>query len=132
MRYLLDTNILIYAGKRQGGCLERMDAHPASTMAWCVVTLQELTLGAAKSVQPARSQAYIGMLRQLYALLDYDAEAAQQAGRLQAVLQRQGTPIGPMDAQIAGIALAHDLTLVTRNLREFERMPGLRVENWYT
>ncbi|XAH21818.1 PIN domain-containing protein [Xylophilus sp. GW821-FHT01B05] len=130
-RYLLDTNTLIYARKRQGLCLARLDSHAAETLAWSVISLQELHLGAAKSTAPGGMLAYIDSLRQRYALMDYGATSAQRAGELQAALQRQGTPIGGNDLQIAAIALAHDLTVVTHNTREFARVPGLRVEDWY-
>jgi tRNA(fMet)-specific endonuclease VapC len=64
-------------------------------------------------------------------VLDYDLDAAQHYGELRAYLEKHGTPIGPLDQQIAAHALALDITLVTNNLREFERVPGLRVENWF-
>lgn len=130
-RYLLDTNTLIYARKRQGQCLERLDEQPDDALAWSVISLQELHLGAAKASVSAGLLAYIETLRQRYALLVHDADSARQAGQLQAQLQRQGTPIGGNDLQVAAIALMHDLTVVTHNTREFTRIPGLRVEDWY-
>lgn len=130
-RYLLDTNTLIYASKWQGQCLQRIENQPAEALAWSVISLQELHLGAAKSIAPAAQLAYIEALRQRYLLLDYDAACARQAGELQALLRRQGTPIGGNDVQIAATALTHDLTVVTRNTRGFARVPGLRVEDWY-
>lgn len=130
-RYLLDTHTLIHARKRQGLCLARIDSHTAEALAWSVISLQELHLGAAKSTAPAGMLAYIHALRQRYTLMDYGATSAQQAGKLQAMLQRQGTPIAGNDLQIAAIALTHDLTVVTHNTREFARVPGLRVEDWY-
>jgi tRNA(fMet)-specific endonuclease VapC len=63
-------------------------------------------------------------------VLDYDLGAARKYGELRAYLEQQGTPIGPLDQQIAAHALALDVTLVTNNVREFERVPGLRLENW--
>ena len=63
-------------------------------------------------------------------VLDYDQAAARKYGELRAYLDKQGTPIGPLDQQIAAHALALGLTLVTNNVREFERVPGLTVENW--
>ena len=64
-------------------------------------------------------------------VLPFDLAAAEQAAKARAHLERQGTPIGPVDTMIAGIALSQNLTVVTLNTREFERVPGLRVENWY-
>ena len=130
-RYLLDTNTLIYARKNQGQCLARLDSQPDEALAWSVISLQELHLGAAKATLASGLLAYIDALQQRYALLVHDADSARRAGQLQAVLQRQGTPIGGNDLQIAAIALAHDLTVVTHNTREFTRIPGLRVEDWY-
>jgi len=131
LRYLLDTNTLIYAQKYQGRCLEKMASHPVDALAWSVINVQELNLGVAKSSHPQRLQSYMALLRQRYQVLDYTSACAEAAGALQAILQRQGTPIGPYDLQIAGIALAHNLTVVTRNVREFSRVPDLRVEDWY-
>jgi tRNA(fMet)-specific endonuclease VapC len=64
-------------------------------------------------------------------VIDFDSQAAAQAGRLKAFLASSGLPIGPYDLQIAGIALAHKLTVVTHNTTEFSRVPGLQVEDWY-
>ena len=63
-------------------------------------------------------------------LLPFDESAAEEYGRLRAYLEAQGTPIGHPDTQIAAIALANDLTVVTGNVRHFQRVPGLAVENW--
>lgn len=130
-RYLLDTNTLIYAQKQLGRCLENMANRPSNALAWSVISVQELNLGIAKSIHPERLRAYLALLRQRYQVLDYTPECAEHAGALQGALQRRGTPIGPYDLQIAGIALAHDLTVVTHNTREFMRVPGLRIEDWY-
>ena len=131
MKYLLDTNTLIYAQKRQGQCLQRIEAHPAQALVWSVVSMQELVYGMAKSAHPQRMQAYLKALKRLYAVLDYNARIAEAAGALRAQLERAGTPIGPYDLQIAATALVHGLTVVTRNVREFARVPGLLVEDWY-
>lgn len=130
-RYLLDTNTLIYAQKQLGRCLEAIERHAPDALAWSVISLQELSLGVAKSSHPQRVHAYLAELRRRYRLFDYTAECAAQTGALQGSLQRLGTPIGPHDLQIAGIALAHDLTVVTRNTRGFSRVPNLKIEDWY-
>ena len=91
----------------------------------------ELEFGLAKSDKPAPLRAFIHEVKQRYTVLNFDAAAAQKAGEIRAVLQSKGTPIGPYDVQVAGVALANNLSIVTRNTREFERVPGLRVENWY-
>ena len=91
----------------------------------------EIELGLAKSERPEAMRRFWTDALGRYRLLALDLEAARHAGRLRAQLENAGTPIGPYDTQIAGIALAHDLTLVTRNIREFARVPGLRLDNWY-
>lgn len=131
MKYLLDTNTLIYAQKRQGQCLPRIAQHPSEALVWSVVSLQELAYGMGKSTYPERTKAYLEALKHLYRLLDYDTGCAERAGQLRAQLERQGTPIGPYDLQIAATALVHRLTLVSRNTHEFARVPGLLLEDWY-
>lgn len=131
MKYLLDTNTLIYAQKRQGQCLTRIEAQPPETLAWSVINLQELCFGIGKSSHPQRMLSYVAVLKRLYTLLPYTPACAEQAGKLRAQLEQKGTPIGPFDLQIAASALAHKLTVVTRNTRGFERIPGLCIENWY-
>lgn len=131
MKYLLDTNTLIYAQKRRGHCLQRIEAHAPETLVWSVISMQELAYGMGKSAHPERMQAYLTALKNLYAVLDYSAAAAECAGPLRSQLERKGTPIGPYDLQIAASALVHGLTVVTRNTREFARVPGLLVEDWY-
>lgn len=131
MKYLLDTDTLIYVYKRAGNCLARLCAQPDNDLSLSSVNLFELEFGMAKSVRRPLMERYVQELCKRYTVLNFDPEAARQAGVLRAHLQSLGTPIGPYDVQIAGVALTHNLTLITRNTREFERVPGLRVENWY-
>jgi tRNA(fMet)-specific endonuclease VapC len=92
------------------------------------IVAHELYYGAFKS---ARSQHNPGLVDALqFPVLEFDREDARQAGAIRALLAGQGKPIGPYDALIAGQALARNLTLVTSNLREFERVPGLALEDW--
>ena len=74
---------------------------------------------------------YVLSLCRRYAVLNFDRAASVRAGAMRALLHTRGTPIGPYDVQIAGIALANNLTVVTRNMREFSKVPQLKVENWY-
>ena len=129
--YLLDTNTLIYAFRRAGTVRKRMEAVPDELMAVSVVSLFEFEFGFAKSVDPATQRAQLLDVTSRLKVLDFNPEGARRAGQIKAHLQRIGAPIGPYDLLIAGIALAHDLTVVTRNTREFSRVPGLRVDNWY-
>jgi len=129
--YLLDTNILIYAYRHLGGCRERLEAQAASDLRICAINLAEIEYGIAKSSRPEGLRLFLTNIQARYAMQPMSAEAAKQAGQLRANLERQGQPIGPYDVLIAGIALTNNLTVVTRNVREFSRVPLLKVENWY-
>jgi tRNA(fMet)-specific endonuclease VapC len=131
MRYLLDTNICVYALKhRPPEMLERLQAVGKAAVALSVITVLELRQGAEKSQQSAanhgRLDLFLGPLR----VLPFDEEAALAGARVRAHLERLGRPIGDLDSLIAAQALAREMVLVTNNLREFERVPGLLVENW--
>ena len=131
MKYLLDTDTIIYVFKRAGNCLAQLDRQNDSDIAISTVNLFELEYGMGKSSNRTKMDSYVLNLCRRYAVLDFDRAASLQAGIIRALLHTRGTPIGPYDVQIAGIALAKNLTVVTRNTREFQRVPSLRVENWY-
>ena len=131
MKYLLDTDTLIYVFKRAGNCLARLNLENDGDIAISTINLFELEYGMGKSDNRVKMDSYVLSLCRRYAVLDFDRAASMQAGVTRALMHTRGTPIGPYDIQIAGIALSKDLTIVTRNTREFERVPGLRVENWY-
>jgi tRNA(fMet)-specific endonuclease VapC len=129
--FLLDTNILVYAFKGLGGCRERINRAPAQSLAISSITIFEIEFGLAKLNDPSHLREFVQKLQQRTQLLGLDERSAAHAGRLRAHLAALGQPIGPYDLLIAGIALAQNLTLVTRNTREFERVPGLKIENWH-
>ena len=131
MKYLLDTDTLIYVFKRAENCLARLASQDDSDIAISAFNLFELEYGMGKSDNRIKMDSYVAALCRRYAVLDFDRTASIQAGTIRALLHTHGTPIGPYDVQMAGIALSKNLTIVTRNTREFERVPGLRVENWY-
>ena len=131
MKYLLDTDTLIYVFKRAGNCLAQLDRQNDSDIAISSINLFELEYGMGKSSNRIKMDSYVLNLCRRYAVLDFDRAASLQAGVIRALLHTRGTPIGSYDIQMAGIALAKNLTIVTRNTREFERVTGLRVENWY-
>jgi tRNA(fMet)-specific endonuclease VapC len=131
LKYLLDTDTLIYVFKRAGNCLARLSPQIDSDIAISTISLFELEYGMGKSDNRVKMDSYVLSLCRRYAVLDFDRAASVQAGALRALLHTRGTPIGPYDVQIAGIALANNLTVVTRNAREFSRVPQLKVENWY-
>ena len=131
MKYLLDTDTLIYVFKRAGNCLARLNLENDGDIAISTINLFELEYGMGKSDNRVNMDSYVLSLCRRYAVLDFDREASLRAGVVRSVLHTQGTPVGPYDLQMAGIALSKNLTIVTRNKREFERVPGLRIENWY-
>ena len=131
MRYLLDTNICVYALKhRPPEVLERLQAVGKAAVAVSVITVLELRQGAEKSQQAAGNHARLDLFLGPLRVLPFDEEAALAAARLRAHLERLGRPIGDLDSLIAAQALAREMVLVTNNLREFERVPALQVENW--
>jgi tRNA(fMet)-specific endonuclease VapC len=130
MRYMLDTDICIYAiNERPAAVLDAFRSHAGDGLGISSVTAAELFYGVART----GSERNLRALRQFLAPLEiapFDEQAAEVFGSLRAWLTAQGTPIGPYDTQIAAHAQALGLTLVSNNTREFQRVPGLRLENW--
>lgn len=130
LKYLLDTNIVIYVIKRRPPqALEVFNRHHGR-MALSAVTVAELAHGAEKSSQPERNMAVVEDFCSRLEILAYGEREAFQYGSIRAALERIGQTIGVNDLHIAAHARAQGLTLVTNNLREFERVPGLLLENW--
>lgn len=131
MRYLLDTNICIYLiKKRPTDVLSRFRQHSPHDVVTSIITIFELEYGVQKSRYQQRSQgALIKFLKSLNIInLDYSSVAESAAIRAQ--LENKGTPIGSYDLLIAGIARSRGMILVTSNLKEFNRVEGLLLENW--
>jgi len=130
LKFLLDTNIVIYVIKRRPiEVLELFNAN-ASRMAISVVTLAELLHGAEKSAQPTSNLAVVEDFCSRLQVLSYTPKAAQHYGSIRASLEMMGQPIGVNDLHIAAHARSEGLVLVTNNIREFEKVPALQVENW--
>jgi len=130
LKYLLDTNIVIYVIKRKPiDALQLFNTH-AGHMAISSITLAELLHGAEKSAAPERSLAVVEDFCSRLEVLAYGPKAAQHYGSIRASLELVGTPIGVNDIHIAAHARSEGLTLVTNNSREFERVPALQLENW--
>ena len=131
MTYMLDTNICIYAMKKKPEkVLRRLMQELDNGICISSITLAELEYGMRHSSDPARNErALIRFLAPL-SVLPFGAPAASMYGEIRASLQSRGTPIGPLDMLIAGHAKAENMILVTNNVREFERVPGLEIENW--
>jgi tRNA(fMet)-specific endonuclease VapC len=133
LRYCLDTNICIRIIRNRpliGGELEqRLNAH-ADQLATSTIVRMELLHGAAMSARPERERDFAERLLARLTVLDFDGTAAEHAADIKADLQRKGRLIGGNDLLIAGHARSVGLIVVTGNLREFERVEGLRVEDW--
>ncbi|MDC0687791.1 tRNA(fMet)-specific endonuclease VapC [Mitsuaria sp. RG] len=130
LRYMLDTNICIFTIKNKPQVVREAFNRYHGQLAISTVTLMELIYGAEKSAAPVRNLAIVEGFAARLDVLDYDIQGAAHTAQLRAELAKAGTPIGPYDRMIAGHARARGLTLVTNNLREFQRVPGLRVEDW--
>lgn len=130
LRYMLDTNICIHAIKnRPAAVRDRFNEHSAH-LSISAVTLGELLYGAEKSNDASGNLSIVESFAARLVVLPFDEKAAAHFGQTRAALERLGTPIGPYDLMIAGHARSEGLTLVTNNLREFQRVDGLRTENW--
>ncbi|HEY9909692.1 MAG TPA: type II toxin-antitoxin system VapC family toxin [Thermosynechococcaceae cyanobacterium] len=131
MRYLLDTNVCaMYMNGRSQAVRDRVLSTPTDEMAVCSVVKAELFYGAMRSNDPTRTlERQQGFLNR-FTSLPFDDEAALIFGRIRASLAAAGTPIGAYDLQIAAIALSHNLTLITHNTAEFNRVNGLPLEDW--
>lgn len=131
MTYLLDTNACIrYLNGRGVGVLEHMRRTATSEIAVCSVVKLELFYGAMRSQDPRRTLEKQDRFLDQFVSLPLDDVAANRGAEIRATLARIGQPIGPYDLLIAAIAIANDLTLVTHNVAEFSRVPGLRFEDW--
>lgn len=130
MKYLLDTNAWIrYVNKPRSAIARKLATLQPDDVRLCSVVLGELYYGAYKSSRPANLNVISTLSRQ-FASLPFDDAAAVIYGRIRAQLATAGALIGPYDLQIAAIALANNLTVVTRNTQEFSRVPGLVIEDW--
>ena len=131
MRYLLDTNICIYLiKKRPSEVIERFRQHSPQDVAICTITLFELQYGVEKSQYRQRSEDALTKFLLPLDLIPFDRSAAMEAAAIRAQLEKKGMPIGPYDLLIAGLARSQGLKLVTNNIKEFERITDLPLENW--
>ena len=129
MRYLLDANAVIGLLNDVGSNLaQRARREKPADIAISAIVAHELFYGAFKSRRAERNVALVDALR--FAVIEFDKEDARQAGKIRALLASKGTPIGPYDVLITGQAMARNMVLVTGNTDEFERIPGLRLEDW--
>ena len=130
LKYLLDTNIVIYTMKNRPQHVKRHFQKHEGEMCISAITLGELVFGAEYSQQVEQNLRDIEALVAQLEVLPLDSKAAYHFGQIRAALYILGQPIGPYDMLIAGHARASGLILVTNNINEFERVPGLLLENW--
>jgi tRNA(fMet)-specific endonuclease VapC len=130
LTYMLDTNICIYVMQNYPLDLQEKFNSLAEQICISSITLGELHCGAEKSARCADNLTAIEHFVARLDVLPFDARAAVHYGQLRAELERAGTPRGPHDMQIGGHARGEGLIVVTNNVAEFGRMPGVRVENW--
>lgn len=131
MAYMLDTNICIYIIKQKPEqVIKRFDSLKPGDVCLSAVTVSELYAGVEKSAIPDKNRDALERFLTPVDIYDYGIEEAEIYGRIRAALEKAGTSIGPYDLMIAAHCISRDCVLVTNNMREFERVPGLKVENW--
>lgn len=131
MRYLLDTCVISDFVKGEAGTILKLKQTSPPDVAISAITVMELRYGLALNPQRAQKvEPVIDGLLSSATILPFSTEEAEQAAQIRADLKAQGRPIGPYDVLIAATALRHHLIMVTSNQREFERVPGLSIDNW--
>ncbi|MBI5018084.1 MAG: type II toxin-antitoxin system VapC family toxin [Deltaproteobacteria bacterium] len=128
--YLLDTDTLIYSLKAHPEVVANLNRHRRDPMAVSVVSLMELYYGDHKSQRAESNLAKVRAIERAFRVLPLGAECAETFGSLKASLDARGCPLDDFDLCLAATALSHNLVLVTKNTRHFERIDGLRQDNW--
>jgi tRNA(fMet)-specific endonuclease VapC len=131
MKYVLDTNTLIYFFKGVGKVKNRLLSIPPSEIVLPSIVLFEMELGIAKSSSPQKRISQLKDFTSLINVIPFGQAEAKSAAQIRAKLEKKGIPIGPYDVLIAACAKANNLILVTHNLKEFKRIEGLGLEDWY-
>jgi tRNA(fMet)-specific endonuclease VapC len=127
---MIDTNIAIYTLKNRPAKVRAAFKKHSGEMCLSSISLGELIFGAEKSAKVESNLTIIEGLAARLHVESFDAQAAMHFGQLRAELSKSGKLIGPYDMLIAGHARSMGLILVSNNLKEFDRVPGLRIENW--
>ncbi len=129
--YILDTNTLIYFFKGVGNVSDTLLKTPPNLIGIPTIVLFELEVGIAKSVSPEKRINQLAALTSIVNILTFGIDEVRCAANIRADLEKQGTPIGPYDVLIAGTALFKKGILVTHNIKEFEQIEGLQIEDWF-
>lgn len=131
LRYMLDTNICIFAIKHKPESLvHRIEQCIPGELCISAITFAELLHGIEKSQAVERNRLALLLFLSEITILDFDSKAAEEYGKIRADLERKGTPIGPMDMLIAGHAKSECLIFVTNNTKELVQVPGLEIQDW--
>ncbi len=131
MKYMLDTDTCIYIIKQKPvDVIDRFRRLQISQVSVSSITLSELEYGVIKSSKPAQNHLALAQFLAPMEILPYGDEAAQHYGKLRVYLEKHGTPIGSLDMLIAAHALSTGCILITNNVKEFERVPNLKINNW--
>ncbi len=131
LRYMLDTNLCIRVLRDRPANLRARFNQEADGLCLSTIVLTELLVGAEKSRRPIENRHEVDRFTARLGVLSFDADAAGHAADIRASLERRGQSIGGYDTLIAGHARSRGLVVVTGNLREFSRVEGLRVEDWF-
>jgi len=131
MKYMLDTNMCIYAQKNNPNVIAKIKQNFQQGLAISSITLAELEYGVQASANIEKNTVSLMKFLSIVDVLPFDSGAAVEYGKICADLRKKGTPIGTMDMLIAAHARAENLIVVTHNTREFERVEGLQLEDWY-
>jgi tRNA(fMet)-specific endonuclease VapC len=130
VKLLLDTDVCIAIINRDGRVRPHLERHAPSALRLSAITLAELRFGVAKSRSRKRAASNLRALLAKVSAVPFDGDATERYGDLRALLERRGSPIGPLDTLIAAHALSLGYTLATHNTAEFRRVPGLKVDDW--
>jgi len=131
MNYLLDTNICIYTiNKKPSSVVSKIRSKRPEEIAISTITIAELEYGVTKSLHPDQNRAALLEFLIPFTIMDFDQIASLHYGQIRMSLESKGMPIGPTDLLLAAQAKSRNLTLVTNNEEEFQRIDSLRLENW--
>ena len=131
MRYLIDTNIIIYRLKNLGKVNDNFLKNKDKDMAVSVISYGELVLGAKKSKFVDKNLRTVNLIKEIFPLVDVNCDAMDVFGEIKAFAQKSGMPIDDMDLLIASTAIANGFTLVTHNIKHFENIPNLKLVDWF-
>ena len=131
MKYMLDTNMCIYAQKNNPNVIAKIKQNFQQGLSISSITLAELEYGVQASANIEKNAVSLLKFLSIVDIIPFDSGAAVEYGKICADLRKKGTPIGTMDMLIAAHARAENLIVVTHNTREFERVEGLQLEDWY-